>query len=170
MIAARRTQRAAFRGVPLASEIRPTQLDGTRSLQRAKRIREDATIEASAPPRAEQMAKPSKRSPDQAPKYRAERSANRDVEVVKRTTPAASVPNPSVSAAVTTVNTTPAPRTLPIKTRGMVNLDFLTSSPSVATCSKPAKERRPNESPRAIDEAPTPAVGMKRSRRGGSSC
>ena len=42
------TQRAALRGVPLASEIRATGLEGTISRQSANRIREAATIDANS--------------------------------------------------------------------------------------------------------------------------
>ena len=68
MIAASRTAMAALRGVPLVSEIRANGFDGARSRQSAKRMRDAATIAASAPPSAEQMARASNKSPDEGPK------------------------------------------------------------------------------------------------------
>src|SRR4249919_1528536 len=65
---ASRTQTAASRGVPLAADTRAIGLEGNKSLDSAKRMREAATIDANAPPKAEQMASPSNRSPDQPPK------------------------------------------------------------------------------------------------------
>ena len=62
MIVASRTQTAASRGVPLADDTRAIGLDGNKSLDSAKRMREAATIDANAPPKAEQMASPSNRS------------------------------------------------------------------------------------------------------------
>ena len=68
---------------------------------------------------------------------------------MKRATPA--VVNPSVSAAVTSVKTMPAPSTVPIKTLGMVNLDFHFFAQG-RDLFETGKREQANESPIAMDD------------------
>src|SRR5579862_7585181 len=147
----------ALAGVP-QRELAPTPRGPRASRDSAYINRAAPTVEARQQPNALTVVPSVITSPTQWPTYEAPRSPSSDGEATKFLTPAALVPNPIISTAVTTVKYTPPNTATPRIARGMSRVGRLASSPRVAAASKPANDKKPNTTPRNRSLGPVPGA------------